>query len=251
MARIKGLLKFTGKLGELSAYMTQDGIVLRARSGPDKKQFKNNPAFSAAYKQSLEFGACAKAGSLLRKSVQLLIYKTCDNRLSSRLNKTMNDIKNLDVVSEIGRRSVDNGLKDPKAATLLKGINLNIHAKLSQIIAVPYRVDMQKQVIDYGNIDLKKAVKAPKGATEICVKGAHAVIDFDKQDFYTVEDSATLSLNGGAASLTLDLKNNSALRGLHLYVLKVSFFQEVNGVLYEMEDAAWRGCGVVGAFFEN
>ena len=248
MARLKGAIKFTGKLGELSAYETQDGIIVRQKWGPDKKRQKKDPAFKRMWNQSQEFGECAKAASLLRYAIVALINSTCDNRLSSRLNKVMNSIKNMDSSSEPGKRQVSNGLLNPKAKALLNNFNLNIAAGLGQIIYKPYQVGIQNSLIDFGKITPGKDIKAPKGATHVIIEGGHAVIDFKKKVSFTVQDQVKLALKGGRQPVQLHLQNNSTIQGLHIFVLKITFLQEVNRTIHALSDAKWKGCEIVAAY---
>ena len=46
MARQKGIIKFTGKIGDLSFYKSKDGFLALEKGGVEADRIKNDPAFA-------------------------------------------------------------------------------------------------------------------------------------------------------------------------------------------------------------
>ena len=67
MAKQKGIIKLTGKIGDLSFYKSKDGYLAREKGGVDGERIKNDPAFARTRENGSEFGLAATAGD--RKSV--------------------------------------------------------------------------------------------------------------------------------------------------------------------------------------
>ena len=70
MARLKGLLKIEGTLDNLTFYKTQDGHLVKTKSGVSGDRIANDPNFQRTRENGSEFGSSASAGKLLRNAVR-------------------------------------------------------------------------------------------------------------------------------------------------------------------------------------
>ena len=131
MARLKGLLKIEGTLDNLTFYKTQDGHLVKTKSGVSGDRIANDPNFQRTRENGSEFGSSASAGKLLRNAVRNLMMNASDNRVTSRLTQIMTQIKNYDVASPRGERTVADGIADPAALALLKDFDFNDSAALA------------------------------------------------------------------------------------------------------------------------
>ena len=87
MARLKGLLKIEGTLDNLTFYKTQDGHLVKTKSGVSGDRIANDPNFQRTRENGSEFGSSASAGKLLRNAVRNLMMNASDNRVTSRLTQ--------------------------------------------------------------------------------------------------------------------------------------------------------------------
>jgi hypothetical protein len=178
MARQKGIIKLTGKIGDLSFYKTGDGFLAREKGGVEADRIKNDPAFERTRENGAEFGSSAQSGKLLRDTVRTMMQNASDGRVTSRLTKLMTQVKNLDSVSARGERNVGVGILTVEAQALLKGFNFNVKAILGSIVFNSYVVDPGTGVITLDGLVPINELNTPSGATHISLRGAWAKVDF-------------------------------------------------------------------------
>ncbi|AZB11932.1 hypothetical protein EG344_23205 [Chryseobacterium sp. G0162] len=120
MATYESLIKIKGSVGDLVFYTLNGKNVVRKKSGFNKTAFKKDPSYEKVRQNSSEFGHCSKTGKIIRNSLELYLKETGDALLYQRFAKLMTEIKNLDTISERGKRTVENGLKTEEGKKLLK-----------------------------------------------------------------------------------------------------------------------------------
>ena len=89
MGRQEGLLQFTGGVGNLSFYKSQDGYLVRKKSGVSRERIMSDRAYVRTRENIAEFGTGARATKLLRRSFSPLIRTVADNRVTSRLTSAV------------------------------------------------------------------------------------------------------------------------------------------------------------------
>ncbi|AZA89278.1 Uncharacterised protein [Chryseobacterium nakagawai] len=120
MATYESLIKIKGSVGDLVFYTLNGKNVVRKKSGFNKTAFKKDPSYEKVRQNSSEFGHCSKTGKIIRNSLDLYLKETGDTLLYQSFAKLMTEIKNLDPVSERGKRTVENGVKTENGKKLLK-----------------------------------------------------------------------------------------------------------------------------------
>ncbi|KPE50989.1 hypothetical protein [Chryseobacterium indologenes] len=136
MATYESLIKITGAVGDLVFYSLNGKNVVRKKSGFNKKAFKKSPSYEKVRQNSSEFGHCSKAGKLIRSCINGYIKEAGDPLLYQSFAKLMTDIKDLDTVSERGKRSVEKGLLTEKGKELLKAFQFGNKETISTEIRI-------------------------------------------------------------------------------------------------------------------
>lgn len=246
MAKLNGILKIEGTLQDMTFYKTQDGHLVKTKSGVSGTRIANDPAFARTRENGSEFGASATAGKLLRDAFRNMIETSADNRVTSRLTQIMTQLKNLDTTSARGERSVDVGIATAEGKALLKNFNFNTNAILGAIFYKPYSVVSATGVITIDNLVPGNDISAPSGATHVKIRGAFAVIDFDlgtSDVAYTNVDSLPIDYTSGTVTLTpVSVPTGT---GTKLYLLQIEFYQEVNAVLYPLNNGAYNALAII------
>ncbi|GEJ44054.1 hypothetical protein [Chryseobacterium sp. ON_d1] len=146
MATYESLIKITGAVGDLVFYNLNGKNVVRKKSGFNKTAFKKSPSYEKVRQNSSEFGHCSKIGKIIRKKLEVYIKEAGDPLLYQKFAKVMTAIKDLDGVSERGKRTVENGLKTEEGKSLLRTFQLGSVNNISDCISI------QKQIL-YKNDD--------------------------------------------------------------------------------------------------
>lgn len=246
MARQKGIIKVEGTLDELTFYKTQDGHLVKTKSGVSGDRIANDPTFVRTRENGAEFGSAASAGKMLRDTMRALMLTASDGRVTSRVTRVMTDIKNYDTTSARGERTVGVGIADPVALDLLKGFNFNIHAIFSSVFFAPYTVDVASGKIAIPALTPINDVNFPAGATHITLQSAFAKVDFATGiSDITFSNEVNLPIDGTTAAQTLTPSAVPAGGGSQLYLLEIKFFQEVNAIQYSLKNGAYNSLAIV------
>ena len=246
MARQKGLLKVEGTLDNLTFYKTKDGHLVKTKGGVSGERIANDPAFVRTRENGAEFATSASSGKLLRDSLRSMAMNASDPRIVSRLMQLMAKIKNLDATSARGQRNVGVGVATAAAKALLKGFEFNNAALLGSILFKPYAVNTTTGVITITGLVPANDVTVPSGATHMSITGGYANINFASGivdvKFTNVQN---LAVNAAATTVTLTPTAVPAGTGTKLFLLKVEFFQQVNGTQYSLKNGAYNALRVI------
>lgn len=246
MARQTGLIKVKGTLDNVNFYQTQDGVLARMSTSIDATRIANDPAFIRTRENGAEFGRSAKAGKIVRDTLRPLLMLASDNRVTARMMRVMTGIKNYDLTSSRGGRNVAGGITTPAAKELLKGFNFNERSNLGNVLSKPFSVVPATGEIIVSNVIPLNDIHFPSGATHFTLQSGWAKIDFvtgagDLQ----LSPASSLPIDETSQDISLIPTSAPSGTGIGVYVLCISFYQEVNGVQYPLKNGAFNALSIV------
>jgi hypothetical protein len=247
MARQKSFLKIEGTLDELTFYKSDGNYLVKTKGGISGDRIANDPAFQRTRENGSEFGMSASAGKQLRTAFRNLMMTASDKLVTSRLTKVMTDVKNLDAANARGERHVHEGFDLPEGKAVLKGFNFNIKSVLSGILFKPYALNTATGALDIvGLVPIMDVAVAP-GSTHMSITSGWAKVDFGTGEFETsLSNTVNLPANGTAATVNLTHTAAPTLAtGIHVFVLLIEFFQEVNGIQYSLKNGGYNSLAVI------
>jgi hypothetical protein len=184
-----------------------------------------------------EFKNNANSGKLLRLALGSMVYKAKDNKLSSRMLKLMNDIKKFDGVSGRGLRTVAIGLGSVGGKQLLKGFDFNNNARLKNVLYAPYDLDTASGKLVITDFIAAEQLQFPEGATHVSFQTAVLALDFASEvSEVAYSNVENLAINLTVTSPTMTPSSVPTGTGVQLFLLMISFYQEVNGVQYSLKN---------------
>jgi hypothetical protein len=246
MARQSGLIKIKGTLDNVTFYKSIDGDMARMKTSVDASRIANDPAFQRTRENGTEFGNSAKSGKLTRDALRPMALSASDNRVVSRMTQLMTDIKNLDATSIRGSRNVGVAMALAPAKALLKGFEFNAGAFLSSILYKPYTVTTATGVITITGLVPINDVVFPSGATHISFTGCYGNINYATNIVdVKLSNVQNLPINATPSTITLTPTAVPAGTGAKVYMLKLEFFQLVNGVQYSLKNGAYNALKIV------
>jgi hypothetical protein len=144
MAKLDGILSFTGSLQNLSAYKMRgsDKIILRKKGGPTKKQIKHSPKFANTRRNNMEFGGRSLAAACIKSCLHPLLF-LADHNITAPLNALLRAIQKMDTESGLGKRHVCL-TKQPR---LLEGFTLNRRYLFETIVRTPVVCSLQQEQV--------------------------------------------------------------------------------------------------------
>ncbi len=246
MAEQDGIFKIKGTLGGVTFYKTQDGYLVREKSGIDRKRMATDPAFQRTRENAAEFRTASKYGKYLRNAIRPVLMHSADNRLSSRLVQNLMILLKTDTVNERGQRTPHDG-----DLSLLRGFDFNNRGLLQATLYAPFRSSFDRSTgemtVNIPSLVPLEAIKAPPGTTHFEIVAAGALIDFSNGES-TLVSSTTDKLpyehhHLPAVVLPLQLPAASTLTLVQL--LGIRFFQFVNRDAYALNNGAYNALQLI------
>jgi hypothetical protein len=246
MARQSGLIKLKGTLDNVNFYKTKDGNLARMKTSVDAKRIATDPAFERTRENGKEFGSSAGSGKLLRDAVRPLAMNASDSRVVARLTKTMSLIKNLDTINSRGNRVVAEGIQTPLGITTLKGFDFNNHALLSSLFFNSYTVNNVSGEIVLTDLIPQQDLISPQGATHVEFSCGFVGLDFETNEKDLQQsNSVVLPIDQTQTTVTLTPTGIPSVGTTKLFLLKIAFFQLINGTRYSMKNGAYNALQIV------
>ena len=246
MAKSNGILKIEGTLDELTFYNKDGKSFVRKKGGVSKERIENDPNYVRTRENNAEFSHSTNAAKTLRMALGSLVFKAKDNKLSPRMMQMMSRVKNLDLVSARGQRQVGIGFEDIAGKDLLKGFDFNINARLQSVLFAPYTLNVATGVLTIPNLIPAEQLLFPTGATHVSLQNAVLAIDFvGGASQLAFSPIVNLPINLTQSSPALTPTSVPASTGLQLFLIIVSFYQEVNGVQYSLKNEEYNVLNVL------
>lgn len=247
MAKNSGIIKIEGTLEELTFYK-KDGVnFVRRKASVSKARIQNDPSYARTRENNQEFAHCSQMSKTLRQAIHALIFSVRDGKQHYRLQQVMAKLKNQDMDSARGMRKVSIGLETPEGKQLLNGFDFNTQAVMDQILAAPYTIDTDKGTVSFANISPVQHVHFPAGATHVAFQSAVLAINFDTGvSDLVLSGVKSLSLDAAATTIKLTVDRLPEVEhGQLLYLLLVSFNQELNGEHYPLRNGAFNALRII------
>jgi hypothetical protein len=246
MARQNGLFKIKGTLDNVTFYKSVDGDLARMKTSVDKDRIANDPAFQRTRENGAEFGASASAGKLTRDAFRPIALNATDNRVVSRMTKLMTDIKNLDTTSPRGARNVGVPMATTSGKALLKGFEFNASALLSGTLFKPYAVNTTTGAITISGLIPLNDVVFPSSATHVSFTGGYGNINYATGEVnFKLTNVQNIPINGTSSNVTLTPTALPTGTGAKVFLLKMEFFQMVNGVQYSLKNGSYNALKII------
>lgn len=246
MAKQTGLLKIKGTLDNVTFYKSKDGHIAKMKTSLDGERIKNDPSFARTRENGSEFGSIATSGKLFRDSLRNITVNVTDNKLLTRVTQVMAKIKNLDTTSIRGARNVGVGIANATAKAQLKGFEFNSGSFLASILYKPYVLVPATGVITIAGLTPANDIVFPAGATHVSLTGGYANLNFATGvvDF-KMTNVLNLAISAPSTAVTLTPTAVPAGTGTKIYLLKIEFFQLVNGVQYSLKNGSYNALRII------
>jgi hypothetical protein len=240
MAKVKSLIKIFGTLDDLTFYKGEDGYLVKSKSAISKNRIETDPNFVRTRENNAEFANITKSGKFLRRAVTALMYDAKDPRVTSRLTQVMSKVKNEDKTSDRGERTVAIGLATPQGKAWLKHFNFNKNATLDSVLLTNYTLDTTTGEIVIPNLVPRQQLGVPEGATHVTFSSGFLNLDITT-DVKDIQLSAEVNLPIDLTSTTVTLSPATPTgTGESYFLLKIAFFQEINGTQYALNNGAFN-----------
>lgn len=241
MAKLKSLIKIEGTLDDLTFYKGKEGFLVRTKGGISKGRINSDPAFARTRENGSEFGMAATSGKTLRRAILDLLVDAKDGLVTSRLTRVMTQVKNTDITSNRGERTVALGITTPDGQLALKGFNFNNRAIMSSVILSDVVLTPATGTVVITNFTPRQNLAVPNGATHVSLTSGFLNLDFTTgiKDLQ-LSPVTNMIIDNTTTTVTLTPAAVPTGTGSQCYFLKVAFYQQVNGVQYALNNGAYN-----------
>ncbi len=246
MAKQTGLFKIKGTLDNVTFYKTKDGSLAKMKTSLDGARIATDPSFARTRENGAEFESSATSGKLMRDTLRNISVNSADNRLVARVTQLMTKIKNLDLTSIRGARNVGVAIVGAPAKALMKGFEFNKDALLGSVLYKPFVLVPATGVITIAGLVPANDFQWPQGATHVSLTGGYANINYVSGiTDLKLTNVSNLAIAAASSAITLTPTALPVGTGTKVYLLKVEFFQMINGVQYSLKNGAYNALRII------
>jgi hypothetical protein len=223
MARQKGVLPFTGPLGDRVGYRRNGEYFLRRKA----LHVRQSAATKLAAK---DFGSASRGGAQLRHALHAELHRYYDYDLITRLNKALTGIIRNDQYRAAGERRLH--VSNMQGLCTFRFNDDGCHQHL--LSCTPDITEDVHGTIQLSFSDLRP--KAPMGVTHLTIKAIVVSADFERNAM-EVSASATVTMANrkqcSAITLAIDPVQGicAARKGMRIVLVEVQPHIQVNGQL--------------------
>jgi hypothetical protein len=231
MAKQKGIISLVGTLGELNFYYRKGKPVARiAGGGFTAEAIKTKASMVRVRENSSEFGRCSKVKSGFRIALFPFLKFYKEGSLHGRMMQLFQGIKDCDVSSDRGSRTVGQGILTTAGKALLRDFEFTPTFKFERVLPMKGVYDDLTCTYSVTDFDLS-TVRFPKGASHVELQFGVLGVDFDAA-IYKLSLAAPMLIAKGAVLGSFSLQPSILPAvGLHRFAyLGITFYQEVGGI---------------------
>lgn len=188
MAKIIAPFKIVGTLDDMNYYITTDGNIARTKgkTGITSKQFKENPIFEKMRLHNQEFGSCVQKAKTFRLLVKPFFDAAKEGSFAGRVNKMLFEILKEDSNNELGKRTLEAGLKTKEGVELLEEFEANKTRPLILTLKRKLEYNSKNHTLNIKNINPQKDFNWPsEWSAAVQIQFAQSQWDYEKNTFQT------------------------------------------------------------------
>lgn len=247
MAKQKGFLQMQGTLGGVTFYTLHGKpVACLAGGGFNGEAIKHKPSMQRVRENGSEFGYCSRGNKAFRMAIRPFYEFYPFTSIHSHLMTLFTQLKDLDTLSPRGKRQIALGLQTNAGKALLKTFNYTPLSTLKTVLPFAPVFDAAHYGLQYNAMDVSK-LKLPKGATHL--KLLYGILDFDFETMqvqtYTAEP-VFIDAHFTGSTLLLQPTQTPIVQHTGIAALGMRLYQNIDGVLYPLEDERFVGFYVVG-----
>jgi len=244
MAKQKGIVFLEGTIGGVNFYYREGVPTARAAGGGFTKQaIKHGSNMVRVRESNNEFGMCAVVNKTFKQAIRPFLLGYKDGTLHSRLMQLFLKIKDCDMISERGKRCVFLGLSDAAGKAIMQSFVFT--PKRAMLLSCSYGFDWDGLLFSASGFNINEVVFPLKADYMEVVFGV-ICFDFETLSYTRVIASPLLigrDYTGDGFNILLDELPGGT--GVLFGMLRVAFYQEVNGERYLLSGANNFGVEIV------
>lgn len=227
MAKQEGFILLEGTLGGINFYFREgEALARRAGGGFTRAAIKHRENMVKIRESNSEFAACSKVNKTFKEAIQPLLVGYKDGTLHSRLMQLFLKVKDEDVISERGKRSVQQGISSPAGKQLFKDFVFT--PQRPKILSCPYEFDWNAGTFTVREFDVDQ-VRFPEGADHIEIRVGLIRFNFESLAYEQVlAQPAVIARDFEGNFLQIRCNKLAGGEGTLFAMVRIAFYHQVN-----------------------
>lgn len=244
MAKQVGPILLEGTLGGINYYFLEgEALARRSGGGFTREAIKEHENMGRVRESNSEFAVCSKVNKVFKLAMEPLLSGYKDGTLHSRLMQLFLKIKDGDLRSEKGKRSVHHGISSEAGKQLLKDFIFT--PQRSHLFPCPHRFDWDTLTFEVKEFKVNQ-VKFPDGADYMEVVVGLIRFYFESLAYERIfSDPIVIARDFKGDSFEITFDEIPEGNGILFSAVRVSFYQTVNGKEYLLSDEDAFGIAVL------
>ncbi|WP_434036329.1 hypothetical protein [Formosa sp. 4Alg 33] len=249
MAKQKGIIPIVGTLGGFNFYYLKGKPIVRvAGGGFNGKAIKTKASMQRVRENGSEFGHCSRVNKIFRQALHPFYAGYTFSHFHSRLMTLFTRIKTLDTTSARGARRVGIGVDTAVGVRELCDFEYTPDCRPHTVLPFPFSMDWGTYTLSISDVDVAQ-IPFISGATHVVVQFGVLDFDFETLNYQLhLADAVPVSKTFSDPLISMTPNTVPSGSGTLLAVCGVRYYQEVAGVLYELNRSEAVGIEVVGVF---
>ncbi len=246
MARVVGVLKFRGSLDDLTFIETPNGIFVKKKPKKYKDKIMNSPKSQGTRENMQELENYSKGGKLLKEGFIEAYEEVKIGRSHNRVMSTAAAIKNLDKIHPKGWKSIATGIMTEEGKSKLSGFDFNHLAPLGKLLGKKYLLDKTAGILEIKSLIPFSELQSPEEANKAGFQLFCSKLDFETGTSNTTSsEEARIALDNTPHDISLNLSSLPEGTGINVFVLKLIYYQEINGQHYMLYNQEYRSAKII------
>lgn len=247
MARQESTLKFTGTIGDITGFKTKNGYFTRRKSSLNGDKIKNSPGSENTRKENNEFKSVSPSAALVKHAFLEDIREAYEGSMHNRLVQIMSKVRHQDLEHPKGWKNVATGITQETGKVQLRGFEFNKYAHLGSIFSNNYSLNTSEGLLSINKLNPLIEFKSPKEASVAGLSMYWSRIDFEAFERHTVSsDEVMISLADNYLDLVINIPEPPVGNGTNVFVLKLVYYQEINGLYYLLNNREFCSAKIIG-----
>jgi hypothetical protein len=242
MAKQNGIITIEGTIGNINFYVRKGVPVARkAGGGFNSDAIKKQPNMARVRENSSEFGHCSSVKKLFKNALHPFLLDYQDGNLHGNMMRLFTQLKDMDLTSERGKRTIFEGLKQKEGKQLMKKFAFTPQCRILPFTAQESIFNPKDYTYSFSNFTFpKEAFLTP--ATHATLTLGILVFENEKNfPSLFLSEPQWLEPYFQSSELVLKPKQKPNVDGLHLVFLGIQFYQEINSSLHVLKEQKFTG----------
>lgn len=247
MAKQIGPILLTGTSGGINYYFREgEALARRAGGGFSRKNIKESRNMETVRKSNSEFAHCSKVNKVFKLALQPYLSGYRDGTFHSRLMQLFLRIKDCDLASERGKRTVAEGIKTATGQQLVKAFVFN--PERPHLFGGDCEFEWNPPVFKVSDFKVAEA-QFPNGADYMEISVGLFRFDFESLAYeHVFAEPLIIARDFHKDSFTIACPDLPGGEGVVFSAVRVCFYRTVDGERHLVPESGRTGVRIISVW---